>query len=252
MILRLVSIYSSAFLLGGMGLFFASRKQPVPVRRARLVKFVTYFCIVNSVLFAALAGHWIFTVLVAAIAILGARELFRVVLSVAGRSRIMAVAIVLTYLLIAADAVAFAWFSASEMAIFVFLIVCSFDGFSQVTGQLLGKHPLAAAISPSKTIEGSLGGLLFAIGMAFALRPLIGTTAFPTLLAACFIVVAALTGDLLASLIKRKSGIKDFSNLLPGHGGILDRFDSFLFAAAACFAVGLAGHALMRTMDFTR
>ncbi len=252
MIPRVIAIYVSAFLMGGVGLFFASRRQPAPVRRARLVKFVTYFCIVNSVLFAALAGHWIFSALVMLIAAFGARELLRVALSAACGSRFKASAIAFTYLPIAAAAVSFAWFSASEMAIFVFLVVCSFDGFSQVTGQLMGRHPLAAAISPGKTIEGSLGGLLFAIGMALALRPLIGAPVFPTVLAACFIVVAALTGDLLASLIKRKSGIKDFGNLLPGHGGILDRFDSFLFAAAACFAVGLAGQMLMRNVNLPR
>ncbi len=252
MILRVIAIYTTAFLLGGIGLFFASRKQPVHVRHVRLVKFVTYFCIVNLVLFAALAGHWIFTTLVVAIVCLGARELFGVVVAAACGSRIKAGAIVIAYLLVGSAAVAFAWFSASKSAIFVFLIVCSFDGFSQVTGQLLGKHQFAPAISPGKTIEGSLGGLLFAIGMAFALRALIETPVFPTVLASCFIVLAALTGDLLASLVKRKSGVKDFSNLLPGHGGILDRFDSFLFAAAACFAVGLAGQMLMRNVNLPR
>jgi phosphatidate cytidylyltransferase len=69
--------------------------------------------------------------------------------------------------------------------------------------------------------------------------------ALQSLVACCFVVTAALTGDLLASLIKRRSNIKDFSNLLPGHGGVLDRFDSFLFAAAACLAVGAAGQWLV-------
>jgi phosphatidate cytidylyltransferase len=252
MILRVIAIYTSAFFLGGMGLFFASRRQPALVRRARLVKFVTYFCVVNSVLFAALAGRWVFSALLALIAILGVRELSRVVLGSGGGSHMKAGATALTYLMVAASAVAFAWFSTKEAAIFVFMIVCSFDGFSQVCGQLLGRHQLAAAVSPGKTIEGSMGGLLFAIGMALALRPLIGTPVFPTVLASCFISVAALTGDLLASLIKRKSGVKDFGNLLPGHGGILDRFDSFLFAAAACFVTGFAGRVLLQKMNLPR
>lgn len=246
MIARLIAIYTSAFLLGGIGLFFASRRQPATVRRTRLVKFVTYFCIVNSVLFAALAGRWVFTAFVLLIAVMGARELFPVLMIAGGGSRLKASAIAFAYFLVGIAAVGFAWFSLSQKAIFVFLIVCTFDGFSQVTGQLLGRHQLAPELSPGKTIEGSVGGLLFAVCMAVALRPLVETALLPTVAAAVYIVAASLTGDLLASLVKRKSGIKDFSNLLPGHGGILDRFDSFLFAAAACLVLALAGQALTR------
>jgi phosphatidate cytidylyltransferase len=248
MIGRVIAIYTAAFLLGGIGLFFASVRQPAIVRRTRLVKFITYFCIVNSVLFAALAGRWVFAAFVFLIAAMGMRELFRVLISAAGGSRIKAFAIVIAYGTTGTAAVGFAWMSASQMAIFVFLIVCTFDGFSQVVGQLAGRHQLAATLSPGKTIEGSVGGLLFAVGMALALRPLVGTAVLPTIAGTFYIVAAALTGDLLASGIKRKSGIKDFSNFLPGHGGILDRFDSFLFAAAACLLLGAAGQELARNL----
>src|ERR1035437_2811118 len=229
----------------GAGLYVASPTQPPPVRRQRLIKFITYFCIVNLVLLAALAGHWILSGLMTVIAALGARELFRVLLRASLGKLAVACAIGLLYLLIGGAAVLFAWLSSPQRAVFVWLVVCAFDGFSQVSGQLLGRHRLAPAISPGKTIEGSVGGLLFAAGMALVLRPVTGLGAPQSLVACCFVVTAALTGDLLASLIKRRSNIKDFSNLLPGHGGILDRFDSFLFAAAACLAVGAAGQWLI-------
>jgi phosphatidate cytidylyltransferase len=234
MISRIFAIYGAAFLVGGFGLYMASRKQPPAIRRARLVKFITYFCIVTLVLLCALAGRWIMASLMVLIAVLGAFELFRALWKSASERRLQSGAIAAAYLAIAAAAVAFAWWAPPQTCIFVYLIVCAFDGFSQVAGQLIGRHPLAPRISPGKTIEGSIGGLVAAGVFAVSLRSLAGMS-LGTSIAFCLVVVgSALSGDLLASSIKRRCGIKDFGSLLPGHGGILDRFDSFLFSAAAC------------------
>jgi phosphatidate cytidylyltransferase len=249
MIVRVLAIYLSAFLLGGTGLYAASRNKPDAVRRERRVKFITYFCIVNLVLLAALAGHWIFAALMAVIVVMGARELYGALPRASGGSLLRTCAIGISYALVAAAALSFAYCSLSYAAVFVYLVVCAFDGFSQVAGQLLGRHQLAPAISPGKTIEGSIGGLLFALGFAVVLRPLIGITILQSLFFSCFIALAALCGDLMASIIKRRSNIKDFSQVLPGHGGILDRFDSFLFAAAACMTAALAGQWLLGTVQ---
>lgn len=233
MISRVLLICFSAFLIGGAGLYCASYKQAPAVRRTRLIKFITYFCIVNLVVLGALAGRMVLSGIMMLVAVLGARELYGVLPRAVGGRLSVELAIGAVYLLISAGSVLFVSLSPSSTAVFIFLIVCSFDGFSQVTGQMFGSHHLAPRISPGKTIEGCAGGLLFAAGMALLLQPLVRWSVTRCLFVSCFIAVAALSGDLLASMVKRRSNVKDFSALIPGHGGILDRFDSFLFASAA-------------------
>ena len=112
------------------------------------------------------------------------------------------------------------------------------DTFAYFTGRLLGKHKLAPELSPKKTIEGSIGGRLLTVG-GFALYGFIIECVDPSLdanyLTLCIlglvISLVAQIGDLFASLIKREHGIKDYSKILPGHGGILDRFDSILIVS---------------------
>ena len=109
------------------------------------------------------------------------------------------------------------------------------DTFAYFTGMLFGKHKLIPEISPKKTVEGAIGGTVFCIG-AFLLYGLVVGKLFsitiPNYLSlALFGLVAAVVsqlGDLIASLIKREHGIKDYGKLFPGHGGVLDRFDSIL------------------------
>lgn len=115
------------------------------------------------------------------------------------------------------------------LALFVFIWVN--DSFAYLVGSLFGKHRLFERISPKKSWEGFVGGVLFTIIAAFIFAQfyqdlsVIGWVGF-----ACVVVVAGTFGDLLESLFKREIGVKDSGRFLPGHGGILDRFDSMLFA----------------------
>lgn len=102
----------------------------------------------------------------------------------------------------------------------LFLCVLSFDAFSQFFGQIFGRNALIRNISPNKTIEGCIGGLAICIVTSLY--------TFNSLWLGIYVAFFALCGDLLASMVKRRSGIKDFSNLLPGQGGVLDRFDSYV------------------------
>lgn len=109
------------------------------------------------------------------------------------------------------------------------------DTFAYLTGSLIGKKKIAAVshISPNKTLAGSIGGVLGAV----ILNLIYNNYAILNLNISLIIIFAALgailsqIGDLVASYIKRKTGIKDFGNLIPGHGGIMDRFDSMIFIA---------------------
>ena len=119
----------------------------------------------------------------------------------------------------------------SYIATLVILVGCN-DTFAYVFGVLLGKHPLAPKISPKKTWEGFVGGLVFtAIGSALAFYYLLDHHPAIGALAGFAAVLAATVGDLVESAIKRDLSIKDMGTLLPGHGGMLDRLDSALITA---------------------
>lgn len=108
------------------------------------------------------------------------------------------------------------------------------DTGAYCTGMLFGKHPLFKRISPKKSWEGSIGGAIFCIAAAFAIAhffPILSTGAWVGL--ALTVVIFGTWGDLTESLMKRQLGIKDSGNILPGHGGILDRFDSAILAIPA-------------------
>ena len=121
-------------------------------------------------------------------------------------------------------------------------IVWAADSGAYFAGRKLGKHKLAPTISPNKTIEGMVGGLVagLAVGLGGALLAGAGAAQLPKVaLVATAAVLASVVGDLFESLLKRHAGVKDSGHLIPGHGGILDRIDGVL-AALPVFALGKA------------
>jgi phosphatidate cytidylyltransferase len=118
-----------------------------------------------------------------------------------------------------------------------FILLWTNDTFAYLTGILLGKHRLFERISPKKSWEGFFGGLLFTAGMAMVVARMFPVPALHHwLVIAALSVVFGVYGDLLESLLKRNMGMKDSGHFLPGHGGILDRFDVVLLAAPMVYA----------------
>jgi phosphatidate cytidylyltransferase len=123
----------------------------------------------------------------------------------------------------------------------IFLTAFGTDIMAYFTGLALGRHKLCPEISPKKTVEGAVGGLLGSVLFC----GLFGYFALPDLLPHCLILGAlggALSqiGDLTASIFKRKLGVKDYGRLIPGHGGVLDRLDSVLFTAPLVYYYAMA------------
>ena len=124
-----------------------------------------------------------------------------------------------------------------EWLLVLLAITFATDTGAYAVGRLFGRHRLAPAISPNKTVEGAIGGLALGAAAAIGVPMLLGVaTRMPgPLLLAVLVPVAAMAGDLLESALKRRLDVKDMSALLPGHGGLLDRLDSLLLAGPCLY-----------------
>lgn len=113
-----------------------------------------------------------------------------------------------------------------------FFIIWASDTGAYFAGRSFGKHKLAERLSPKKTVEGFVGGIIASALVAFLIshyNSTLGVNAW--ILCGIVLAIAGTAGDLFESMLKRQLGVKDSGNILPGHGGILDRFDSTYFAA---------------------
>lgn len=142
----------------------------------------------------------------------------------------------------------FLWIPKQPVLVLAFLIlIWMSDTAAYVFGSLFGKHKLAPSISPGKTWEGFLCSCVVTVGLAVGLSYIpffqsAGLKVWQWIVVALLTEVFGLMGDLLESMFKRKAGVKDSGNIIPGHGGVLDRVDSILFATIPvylfCLMVG--------------
>jgi len=125
--------------------------------------------------------------------------------------------------------------SNAKLLVFLVLVVQLSDVLQYVFGKLFGRHPIAPVISPNKTWEGFLGGVIAASGIGTALWWATPFTPVEALAMSIAITLAGFAGGLVMSAIKRDRGVKDYGALIAGHGGMLDRIDSLCFAAPVFF-----------------
>ena len=117
-----------------------------------------------------------------------------------------------------------------------FIILWTYDSFAYLTGILFGKHRIYPSISPKKSWEGFAGGLIFAVSVSILIAGFFNILSKSEwAIVAVIIVIFGTIGDFFESFLKRRANLKDSGNIIPGHGGILDRFDSVLFSIPAVF-----------------
>lgn len=122
-----------------------------------------------------------------------------------------------------------------RLLLYLILVVESSDVLQYLWGKALGRHAIASRVSPSKTVEGLVGGVVCASGLGAALWWLTPFTPAGAAILAFVLTLAGFAGGLIMSAVKRDYGVKDFGAMIPGHGGILDRVDSLIVAAPVCF-----------------
>ena len=124
--------------------------------------------------------------------------------------------------------------------VFLFAIVWMSDIAGYFAGRAIGGPKLWARVSPKKTLSGAVGGTVGAIAIAMAVAQIGGLRSLALAGLACGLSIASQAGDLLESAVKRRFGAKDASQLIPGHGGLMDRLDGFITASLAAAMIGVA------------
>jgi len=271
------------FVIGAIAIHVISRKKERPAKINAWKKFFVYFLIINSIFLCIIYVPILFKIVCFLVALGGAVEILRLqLISVHGgfdatgastSSATIATAMVghqgtvvepvetpvalkwskfalyfTTYIAIATLFCFFA-FAPKEIQILTVFAVCTFDAFSQLSGQLFGKRKITPTISPNKTLGGLVGGATMALILGIIANVILARGCLDyarhdgllfarhdgllvAIILIIFVIAASFIGDLAASYIKRQYAVKDYSALLPGHGGILDRFDSLIVAGA--------------------
>jgi phosphatidate cytidylyltransferase len=212
-------ILLSYYLITGIGFYFISKKKDSVARKRLWLKYSVYLALVSVLVVCMKYAVNVAFALICIIALIGAYEVITSWKEIVS-SRVKVVSAVVYSLVLFGVSLSY---EIRDSLLPVFFLIVVFDGFSQTVGELVKGIALAPRMSPNKTRSGFIGGALV---MGFTTWWILdGENLF---LIGIAMSIVGLYGDLLASWLKRFSGKKDFSEIIPGHGGVLDRFDSFL------------------------
>ncbi|HRR17361.1 MAG TPA: phosphatidate cytidylyltransferase [Bacteroidales bacterium] len=228
MIITIYAIVLAYFLLGFICFFFINSKKEIDRVHESWMKTIIYFLIFNLVFFSIVVKPVVFRFLSVIIVIEGFYELLRLFIKSGYKQKCFFILSILYYCVLSAGFLYFSMMNDWHLVLYSFMIVSAFDSFSQITGELLGKRKILPRISPGKTVEGFIGGTVVAVASAFLLNSLNHPDFRETFFLGAGLALFGFIGDASASLYKRKYGVKDFINIIPWHGGFLDRFDSFI------------------------
>lgn len=224
------------FVSGALWLICINRRLESGDAKKQWVKYVIYLVLVNLLWCCLVWFPTIFPYLGWIVILIAATEWWRAVKNLKSRGWLM-----VAILAVAGGFLGFLYLD-NNILLFVYFVVVLFDGSCQVAGQLLGRRPLLPRISPRKTIEGLAGGILITLATAILTRESFSFQWSGLILTTCLIMAAAFLGDLLASVIKRRAKKMTFGRAIPGHGGVIDRFDSLLMAGFVIYLLSLIQH----------
>ena len=217
-------------IIGAIGMSIANKKAGSKVRDERWLKYFMYILITGAVVLGIFFNViiWIGAIIVTAAFL----ELLIVNFFKNKAFFLQGLSSLLLFSFMAVGFIVFIYRFNYSFLLFIYFQVLVFDGFCQITGQVFGKHQLAPKISFAKTVEGLIGGWLFCLIAAMLAANWINISLPVAILYGILTGLSSFAGDMLASWYKRKVNIKDYSNWLPGQGGFLDRFDSFLMTGS--------------------
>lgn len=219
--------------IGGVGNYFAVRKKPILERKKWWTKYFVYILWIGVVIlgmaYIFLFYYWMAWV----VCIIGTIEIMRYT----NFQLIKSYVILIIWGGLSYYYLDYSLSNGAQTCVSLFLLICIFDAFSQITGQLFGKYKFIKSISPNKTLEGYFGGMIITFILCLFVFPNLWELPVAWGQVAIIVTIGAAFGDILSSMLKRYLGIKDFGSYFPGQGGVLDRYDSHIFTGVLYFCI---------------